>query len=96
MRQPTTPPRRRRSLVVRAGHVVLLVLVAVGVSLFVDLRSGLLRHHVPLALVLALDGFIVIVVICVYVFGVRRDLRRVADSPAKGKRGSRRSRRRRR
>jgi uncharacterized YccA/Bax inhibitor family protein len=96
MRQPTPPPKRRRSLVVRAGQVALLVLIAVGVSLFVDLRSGLLRHHVPLALVLALDGFIVVVVVCVYVFGIRRDLRRAADSPAAHGRGSRRSRRRRR
>jgi hypothetical protein len=73
---------------------LLLVLVAVGVSLFVDVRGGLLRHHVPLALVLTLDGFLVVVVVCVYVFVIRRDLRRAAESPAK-RRGSRRSRRRR-
>ena len=96
MSQPTPPPKRRPSLLVRAGRVALLVLIAVGVSLFVDLRSGLLRHHVPLALVIALDGFVVVVVVCVYIFGIRRDLRRAADSPAPRGRGSRRSRRRRR
>lgn len=95
MGQPTTPPGRRRRLAVRLGQAALLVLVAVGVSLFVDVRSGLFRHHVPLALILATDGFVVAVVICVYVFGIRRDLRRAARSPAKrGGRGSRRNRRR--
>jgi hypothetical protein len=76
------------------GHAVLLVVVAVAASLFVDLRGGLFRHHVPVVLVLATDAFIVVVVICVYVFGIRRDLRRAARSPARGGRGSRRNRRR--
>jgi hypothetical protein len=95
MKQPITTPGRRRRLAIRLGHGAFLVLIAVGVSLFVDLRSGLFRHHVPLVLVLLTDGFVVAVVICVYVFGIRRDLRRAARSPARGGRGSRRSRRRR-
>jgi uncharacterized YccA/Bax inhibitor family protein len=94
MKRSGTPPAPRRSLLARAGGVALLVLVAVGLSLFVDVRGGLLRHHVPLVIILALDAFVVVVVVCVYVFGIRRDLRRAAQSPAR-RRGSRRQRRRR-
>lgn len=93
MKRSGTPPPRR-SVFAKAGGVIVLVLVAAGLSLFVDARGGLFRHHVPLVIILALDAFVVVVVVCVYVFGIRRDLRRAAQSPAR-RRGSRRQRRRR-
>ena len=91
-RDPRLRSGPRRTLAARLGHLALVLGIALGVSLFVDLRTGLLRYHVPLALVLGIDVAIATVVFCLYEFVIRRDLERAPRSRARSRRGSPRSR----